>query len=221
MVRTSDGSFLRGTILNREDGLLSLRTGDAETLLVPLEEVVSINGEVPERYFRRFVPVIPAEKFETVTVPVRPDLELRFRFPSDWARQSQAGGMLFTPPDSDPLWDGTRASLRVESPIQAGTPASLEAAADQLAASGAALSSRTREVVGSTSALVTAAMDRNGHYSRAFTQILGGAGATVFLQFTISHPSEERLHRPIASVLIKTVTRSFVLREPLTTELGN
>src|SRR3989338_2669229 len=95
VIRTSDGTEFRGTLIDREDPLVTMRTADGEELHLPVDPIVSINGPAPQVYFKRFVPIIPENLFETLNVPANPRLQCSFSFLSNWSKSAHPSGFIF------------------------------------------------------------------------------------------------------------------------------
>ncbi len=211
-IRTTDGSLFKGTLIDREESLIELQTNDDQVFL-PLNEIVSINGQDPQNYFKRFSPVVVEKLFSTFDFTAGKKVTCSFRFYSNWDSVNQPNGISFVGPETDHKWNGYRFHFILESPPKLTGELNYPSVIKRIAGSGSILS-ESYEVIRGTRTLLTTETERAGFTSKSVWQILGEGGQSSLLKISISHQSKERLDLPIVNVLLNHVMRSLQFSGP-------
>src|SRR3989344_1896175 len=69
MVRTSDGSVLKGDFLEKDAAFLSIRMTEGGDISLPLSEISAVNGQPPSVFFKRYRPSFPESLFGPFEIP--------------------------------------------------------------------------------------------------------------------------------------------------------
>jgi hypothetical protein len=212
VIRTTDGTEFKGTLLDRDDPLVTFKTDEGEDLHLPIDDLVSINGQNPSGFLKRFVPVIPQSHLQNYEVSSNSKLRCSFDFLSSWSKAGHASGMAFAAPDEDRRWQGSKFYFILESPPKVTGELSYKSVLKKITDDGSSILNESYTAMGSTRTLLTMEVNKNGQASRSLWQIRNEKGQMCLLQISLIHMDKEKLELPIAGVLLDTVMSSVKFR---------
>ena len=215
VIKTSDGTEFRGTLLEREDLLITFKTTDGEDIHLPVDELVSINGQAPAAYFKHFVPVIPESLFQIVEFSPNPKVRCSFNFLSNWAKSNLPSGLIFAAPDDDKKWEGSRLHFVLESPPKIAGDLSYQSVLKKIADAGSSVLNQSYGTVGSTRSLLTTEVNSNsGQVSKSIWQIRDENGEKCLLQVSLVRKDKEKLEQTLSDVILNGVANSVRFKKP-------
>ncbi len=209
VIRTSDGTLFSGSLEDKDGNLVMIKTDEGEDLNLPIEEITAINGAAPASFFKRFIPVIPESRFQTLAVSPNPNLRYTFKFLSNWHPSKLSNGFTFSGPDDDPRWEGFRFTVSLEAPLTLTGDQSYKAVLDRLTKAGSMVLSESYETVLGTPTLRTTEMAKGNFAVRALRQLRIVNGQKCLLEVSMSSLMKDKLNRPMAIALFEKVVGSI------------
>ena len=208
-IRTSDDSSFQGALEDKDGNLVTIKTDQGETLNLPMEEIRSINGIPPANFFKKFIPVIPESRFQTLDVSVKDKVRYAFKFLSSWNKSQLSNGYLFTGPEDDRRWEGYRFSVNLESPPASSGEITYKSVLEKITKGGTAVLSESYDTVHGAETLRTTEVMKGNFAARALRQIRTVNGEKCLLEISMSHQVKEKLNSPMAIALFEKVAGSI------------
>lgn len=209
VVRTSDGSVLKGSFLEKDAVFLSIRMEEGGDISLPLSEISAVNGQPPSVFFKKFRPALPDSLFEPLEISLKDGkARVGLKFLSAWNKTKLPNGYSFLGPEDDRRWEGFRVSVTLECPPPGAGEMTYPSVMKKVTDGGTKISSESYENIQGVRSLRTKEMRKGGQAALVLRQIRKAGEENCLIEITLSHAAPEKLTQLMAVALFEKVAAS-------------